>query len=98
MILRICILSVILFFVASVAYASPVAVLDEKGVKVTLYDEPCKFTHVVSLPYRATWEQDGKKFEGCFNVHQQAGAVVAYFDDKSIALMPTSLFRPMRSM
>lgn len=98
MILRICILSVILFFVAAFAYAAPVAVSSENGKEVTLYDDECALKHMVQLPYRATWKEKGKTYEGCFTILPGAGIVVFFFDDKSIALFPTNAFKRMRSM
>ena len=79
-------------------YAAPVAISEGNGIKVTLFDEPCALTRVVDLPYRATWTEGGKLFEGCYNVVPEAGAVVAYFTDRSIALMPVQIFKPLRSM
>lgn len=78
--------------------AAPVAIAKAEGVTVTLYNEPCAFTKVVALKNRATWEEKGVKYEGCFAVHIEAGAVVAYFSDKSIALFPAQIFAPLSSM
>lgn len=80
----------------SVAYAAPVAVMDRDGIGITLFDEPCKFTHIVNYKYRATWSEDGKTFEGCFGLNTASRVIVAYFDDKSIAVVPMSFFRPVK--
>jgi hypothetical protein len=84
----------LLLLFANPALGKPVAVTQGNGIKVTLTDDKCAFTHVINLPYRATWEQDGRTFEGCFGIH--AGIVVAYFSDKSIALLPGQAFVPVR--
>lgn len=76
-----------------VAPAAPVAEVAQNGVAVRLFREPCTLAGAVSnLPYRATWEQGGRTFEGCYTV-QHGTVVVAYFDDRSVVAIPLSLFR-----
>jgi hypothetical protein len=87
---------VLLVAAAFNVHGKPIAVAAEQGAVITLTDEPCKFTHVVQMPYRITWEEKGKKFEGCFSINQSI--IVAYFEDKSIALIPTGVFRPASSL
>jgi hypothetical protein len=82
------------------AQAAPVAQANGPGGEVvTITDEPCALTHIVSgLGNRATWKDKGKTFEGCAGMHP-AGVVVLYFkDDRSIALIPMQAFKPVRSM
>ncbi len=73
-------------------YAAPVAIAQGEGITITLTDEPCAFTDVVRLPYRATWKEKNRVFDGCFTVVN--GLVVMYFSDKNIALLSTKAFRP----
>jgi hypothetical protein len=57
----------------------------EAGVKVVLYTEPCKLSsQVTNLPYRATWEENGKVDEGCFGVDDARSLVRLYFADKTV--------------
>ena len=80
-------------------YAAPVAVAKSDGTAVTLYDEPCAYTQVVDMPYRATWQEKGQTFEGCFVPRPDIGVVVAYFaGDRSVAIVPLGLFAPLRSL
>lgn len=89
---------VLSLFCLTPAHAAPLAVLEQEGVRVMLFDEPCALTDRVSnLPYRATWESEGKCFEGCFSLF--GGVVVAaYFEDKSIAIMPRQYFQPVKTL
>lgn len=82
---------VLLVLLVSVSYARGVAILKDENITVVLTDEPCRLD--VKLPYRLTWAEKGKTFEGCFSVH--GPVVVAYFDDRSVALFPGQLFRPL---
>lgn len=72
------------------ASAAPIATASHAGVIVTLTDEPCALPAVANLPNRATWQQDSKTYEGCFGV--RAGLVLAYFDDRTVALLPLDGF------
>lgn len=93
-------LVVLLTAVSTIAQAAPVAQATGPGGEViTITDEPCKLTHLVSgLGNRATWKDGGKTYEGCAGAHP-AGVIVLYFrEDKSIALVPARLFQPLRSM
>ena len=76
-------------------FAAPVFVAEGNGVHIELFDEPCTLKDSVSnLPYRATWTEKGKVFEGCFVPNQAAGIVVAFFkDDKTVAVIPIEVFK-----
>ncbi len=74
------------------AHAAPVAQAVNGNMKVVLHDEPCALSHVVDLPYRATWTEGAQVFEGCYGVHPEFPIVVAYFSDKSIAVFPRQAF------
>lgn len=80
------------------AFAEPVGMVSNGGVTVTIYDEPCALKAVSNMPYRATWTEPGKRFEGCFMLRPDAGAVVAYFDDGSVTLIPMGAFKPAKSL
>lgn len=85
-----------MFFLAVHSLAKPVAQASQGGITITLHDDPCKSEAVSNLPYRITWTEKGKTFEGCFTVNQ--GIVVAYFtDDKTVAIMPGQVFSPVSS-
>jgi len=77
------------------ANAAPRYVANVEGITITLYDEPCKLDAVANLPYRATWQEGGKTFEGCFLFFEHAGVIVGYFSDKSVAPMPVQIFKPL---
>jgi hypothetical protein len=73
-------------------YAAPLFTATNEGVTITLTDEPCALDAVSNLKYRATWVEKDKTFEGCWAPHREMGAVIAYFDDKTIALIPVQAF------
>jgi len=86
-----------LFSVSLFAHAEPVVAAVAGNVRITLYDEPCVLTDaVVNLPNRATWDEDGKHYEGCFGF-APGDVVMAYFDDKTVAVVPKSAFRVVTS-
>jgi hypothetical protein len=71
--------------------AAPIMQANVEGVRILLYSDPCLMKDKVSnLPYRATWTENGKTFEGCWAGNQ--GQVVGYFSDMSVALMPAQIF------
>jgi hypothetical protein len=74
--------------------AAPILVADAGEVRIELFDEPCALKDSVSnLPYRATWTEKGKVYQGCFVPHPNAGIVMAYFDDKTVAAIPIDAFK-----
>ena len=74
------------------AFAEPLFRGEGQGVVITLFNEPCRLDAVTNLPYRITWEEKGKTVEGCFAPREDAGVVVGYFADKTVALMPVQMF------
>lgn len=63
------------------------------GVKVIVYgDEKCKMPEVSNLPWRATWTEKGKTFEGCAAVDPRVGLVVFYWSDKTVVVIPSTNF------
>lgn len=74
------------------ASAAPIAIASGESITITLTDEQCKLEAVSNLPFRAHWRDRGRVYEGCFQINPQ-GFVVAYFDDRSIVLIPVQHFR-----
>lgn len=82
----------VLFFTIHNVKAAPIAVTTTGDVTVTLTDEPCAIAAVTNLGKRATWEEKGKRFEGCWGA-SQLGVVMVYFDDKTVGAIPAEVFR-----
>lgn len=78
---------------AQCARAEMLFVATAGGATVLLTNEPCALKEVSNLPNRATWDEDGKHYEGCWGVHPQAELVMAYFSDRAVAIFPTGIFR-----
>lgn len=85
----------LLLALVSKVYAAAIFGLENNGVTVTLYTEDCQLKTVSNLPYRATWVEGGKTFEGCWGARPEAGVVLGFFDDGSIAMMPIQAFRKL---
>lgn len=64
----------------------------QDGLTITLYSEPCALKEVVNLPKRATWDEKGKLFEGCWGV-SPFGVAMFYFEDKTMAVIPAEAFK-----
>ena len=58
------------------------------GARIVLHDDKCAVGAVVNLPYKATWEEKGKVFQGCWGARPDAGVVMFYFDDKTVGIIP----------
>ena len=83
---------IVLVGVATNAHAAPMAqTVTAEGARIVVTDEACQLKEVTNLKYRAVWHEKGKTFEGCYAVHPY-GLVVAYFDDKTVAVMPLDAF------
>ena len=76
-------------------FAQPLYSADAQGIHIVLTDEPCQLKTIANLPYRVIWTQDGKTYEGCFGARQDYEAVVAYFSDFSVALIPFNAFKKL---
>lgn len=73
------------------AAAEPVAqAVAENGGVITFYTEPCELkSQVTNLPHKVRWvDPGGKTFEGCYRAVPEGRVVVAWFDDKTVALIP----------
>lgn len=75
------------------AHAAPIYKAEDAEMRIVLTDEDCKLTNVVTnLPKRATWVDKNGKYEGCYAIHD-IGIVVAYFSDKTVAILPAYIFQ-----
>lgn len=74
--------------------ADPMLHAVQGDVRIVIYDEPCQLTTTVSnLPYRATWNEKGKVYEGCVGSSPEVGVAMFYFlEDKTIAAVPLQMF------
>lgn len=74
------------------AAAEPLFQAGDANIKITLHSEPCALKEYVSnLPQRATWEEKGKQFEGCWGHNR--GLVIFYFhEDRSVGHAPATAF------
>ena len=94
------IVSVILacvFMVIAFAVAFPPLARAQEGA-VALLGEPCRLKdRVINLPFRATWTEGGKVYEGCWGRHRQApGVISTYWEDKTIVPIMVDEVRPVR--
>jgi hypothetical protein len=79
------------------AHADPRFQVSIEGVTVVLYDDKCDLTdQITNLPYKATWTEKGKTYRGCWGARPDAGVVMAYFEDKTIGLIPMQGLTPVR--
>jgi hypothetical protein len=75
------------------AYAEPLFSASAEGAVITLTNEPCALKAIGNLPFKATWVEKDKTFEGCWGARPDAGYVLAYFDDRTVALIPIQAFK-----
>lgn len=73
--------------------AAPLVSASAEGAIITLTDEPCALKAISNLPFRATWVEKDKSYEGCYGVRADVGLVVAYFNDATVALIPMQVFK-----
>jgi hypothetical protein len=78
--------------IATGAYAAPVFQAEADGIKIVVYEEPCKMPAVSNLKYRATWHEKGKVFEGCVGAHPQFPIIMGYFADRTVVALPVEMF------
>jgi hypothetical protein len=84
-------LALLLVLLMGPTHAAPVATATQDGVNVTLTDEKCAQSAVTNLPLRATWTEAGKSLDGCYTV--QGGLAVLYFEDRTVVVVPVSMFK-----
>lgn len=73
--------------------AEPIYETTQGNIRLVAYNEPCKLDSVKNLAYRAVWFENGKGIEGCIGARDDLGVAVAYFADKTIAVIPLYAFR-----
>jgi hypothetical protein len=77
------------------ANADPIYRANAEGIVITLTNEDCKLPAVSNLKKRATWEEKGKTFEGCWGGHPAFPIVMGYFSDRSVVVLPVEVFAPV---
>jgi hypothetical protein len=81
-------------FYSGRVFADPIFTAEgEGGATVLLYNEPCQIKTLTNLPFRATWVEKGKTFEGCFVPRPEAQIVLFYFDDGTVGYIPFQMLR-----
>jgi len=69
--------------------ADPIGKAEAEGAVITFYNEPCLIKdQITNLPFRAEWVEKDKTYQGCFGIRPDIGMVVAWFDDRTVALIP----------
>ena len=85
------VLVIIIFCWPSIVSAEPLAKATDGRIVVTLHTEDCAFkSEVTNLSKRATWDEPGKHFEGCWS--PMFGSAVFWFEDKSVGHIPGNEF------
>jgi hypothetical protein len=83
----------VLFCFPTLVFADPLFAFEKDGIRVVLTNDPCKLSEVSNLPYRATWEEKGQTFEGCWSPSFDRQRVNAFFvSDKSVVSFPPQMF------
>lgn len=77
----------------SMVFAEPVFSTSGGGVTVTLHKEKCAMPQVTNLPLRATWEENGKTFEGCVGAIPPLRAFIFFFSDLTVTAIPMDAFQ-----
>lgn len=81
---------------ATKAHAEPVYQVSEGATVITLYDEPCALDSIKNLPYKAEWREGGQVFSGCWGPWQNQQAVIGYFSDKTVAVIPFQVLKKVQ--
>lgn len=82
-----------LWAVSEIAHAEPLFFANQGTTSIILFSEPCVLPEVANLPRRAQWIDGAEIFEGCWSITPLAPLVIAYFADKTVATIPTQLFK-----
>ena len=77
------------------AHADPRFQVVADGARVVLHDDKCAVSAVTNRPYKATWEEKGQVFQGCWGARPDAGVVMFYFDDKTVGIIPMQELTPV---
>ena len=86
-------IALLLISFAGGLHAAVVAVGESDGVKISLTNEPCKLEVVSNLPFRATWEEKGVRYSGCWGASPLKVVMTYWQEDRSIAVIPIEFFR-----
>ena len=89
------VLAAVLFLLPLPVNADPRYMASSGDVTITLYTDKCELKEVSNLPYKATWQEGAKVFQGCFGINGEAGVVMFYFTDKTVAAAPVGMFKPV---
>jgi hypothetical protein len=74
-------------------FADPLFAFEKDGIRVVLTNDKCALSEVSNLPYRATWEEKGQTFEGCWSPSFDRQRVNAFFvSDRSVVSFPPQMF------
>lgn len=84
-----------LFTWPAAVFSAPIFAADAQNVRIVLTDEPCTLKAVSNLPFRATWTEKEKVYEGCWSPRPDEGYVVGYFEDLTVALIPIQAFKKL---
>jgi hypothetical protein len=83
----------VLFCFPTLVFADPLFAFEKDGIRVVLTNDKCALAEVSNLPYRATWEEKGQTFEGCWSPSFDRQRVNAFFvSDKSVVSFPPQMF------
>lgn len=86
-------LALLLLLVCWPAYAEPFAQFTvNETTKIILHSEDCRLTSVTNLPSRATWEEGGKVYEGCYGFDGRFKLIRLWFEDKTVIALPVQVF------
>lgn len=79
------------------AHADALFETTQGNIRLVVYSDKCGLNEITNLPLKAIWYQDGKEIEGCVGARDDLGVAVAYFADKTIAVLPLFVFRRLTS-
>ena len=91
-------LAALLFLIPLPVKAAPQYLASSGDVTITLYSDKCELKEVSNLPFKATWQEKGQVFQGCFGINGEAGVVMFYFTDKTVAAAPVGMFKPVQGV
>lgn len=87
----------LLLMFPALTHGAPIAILNEAGVQIMLYDEPCGIKAPKNLIYRAMWTKGAEKVDGCYSVF--FGIIVTlYFADDTVVAIPASMFAQVKEI
>lgn len=89
------VLLIVIFCWPTMAGARPMAQAQAEGITITLHNEPCEMKAIENLKMKATWQEKGKTFNGCWGAHPQYGLVMFYWEDKTVVILPGDAFAPV---